>query len=483
MTARGDLVLVAVSGGPDSTALLHALSQLQDELGIRLRAAHVHHGIRGREADRDATAAQALARRLKVRFSLRRVDAPAHARKHRLSLETAARDLRYAALDAIARRHRAGKIATGHTMDDQGETVLLNMLRGTGPRGLAGIPPVRGRIIRPLLWVTREEVSAYCQTHTLGYRLDRSNLELAHARNRVRHRVIPVLRRIEPAVVPHLAALAAIMRAEDEFMSRHAEAAFASAASSRSNEHQVVLRLDAFAALAPALQPRVMRIAVAKVKGDELDLDSERIAAAVRLAISGRTGAVVELPGGIHAHRGYQELTIGQAKQRAPRSAPSLESRMPGGRHWELPVPGEVAIPELGVHLTARLCRGRKLPTDPTIALLDANAVQAPLVVRTRRPGDRFRPSGMKTEVKLQDFFVNRKVPRAKRNLIPLVLSEGEMVWVVGHRVSDGAKVTERTRRTVRIEMRVWGQGEGDQTRRQRLRTGAEGRQQPLPGP
>jgi tRNA(Ile)-lysidine synthase len=440
MAARGDLVLVAVSGGPDSTALLHALAQLQTVLGVKLRAAHVHHGIRGKEADLDAAAAEALARRLGIPFSLRRVDAPAHARASGLSLETAAREVRYAALAAIARRCQATKIATGHTMDDQAETVLLNLLRGAGPRGLAGIPPVRDRIVRPLLDLRRADVTRYCQANGLVYRVDRSNLDLSHTRNRLRHEIIPALERVQPAIAPQLARLAAIMRAEDTFMSEQAEGAFRAVA--RPSEQQITLRLDAFAALAPALQPRVVRLAVAKVKGDERDLDLERIGAVVRLALSGRTGAVVELPGGLQAQRSYHELIIAQATC----------ATEPTRGQWELPVPGEVCILELGVRLVARLSRSRKLLAKPTAALLDADTIQSPLLLRGRRPGDRFRPSGMSASVKLQDFFVNMKVPRADRDQVPLVLSGNQIVWVVGHRVSDDFKVTAGTRRTVRLE-------------------------------
>jgi tRNA(Ile)-lysidine synthase len=447
MAARGDLVLVAVSGGPDSTALLHALAQLQTVLGIRLRAAHVHHGIRGKEADLDAAAARALARGLVIPSNLRRVDAPAHARASGLSLETAARELRYAALAAIARRCRADRIATGHTMDDQAETVLLNLLRGAGPRGLAGIPPVRDRIIRPLLDLRRADVTRYCQANDLVYRVDHSNVDLSHTRNRLRHEIIPALERVQPAIVPQLARLAGIMRAEDEFMSKQAEAAFP--AVGKASEQQIALRLDPFAALAPALQRRLVRQAVAKVKGDELDLELERVEAVVRLALSGRTAAVVELPGGLQARRSYHELLIGQA---TPAAAHASQSNKPIRGQWELPVPGEVCISELGVRLVARLSRSRKLPAKPTAALLDADTIQAPLLVRGRRPGDRFRPSGMSASVKLQDFFVNMKVPRADRDQVALVLSGNQIVWVVGHRVGDDFKVTAGTRRTVRLE-------------------------------
>jgi tRNA(Ile)-lysidine synthase len=442
MVAPGDLVLVAVSGGPDSTALLAALAQLRTALGARLRAAHVHHGIRGAQADRDAEAAQALARSLTIPFSLRKADAPACARAGGLSLETAAREVRYAALETIARRCRADRIATGHTMDDQAETVLLNLIRGTGPRGLAGIPPVRGRIIRPLLDVRRAEVEHYCADQGLAYRLDESNADPAHTRNRIRRELIPALERIQPAIVPGLARLAAIMRDEDEFMSEQAGAAFRQvAAETRQN---VALRLDRFAALAGALQRRLLRLAIAEIRGHQLDLELERIEAVRRLALTGRTGAVVELPGGLRAGRGYRELLITGAAPTAP--------PVPG--EWELPIPGEVCIPELGLCITARRSRSRRVPSDPASALMDAEAVRGPLLIRTRRRGDRFHPIGAKAPVKLQDLFVNAKVPRSERDRVPVVVSGDEIVWLVGHRVGNPAKVTERTRRTLRLEAR-----------------------------
>ncbi len=447
MVAPGDAVLVAISGGSDSTALLHALAQLRSCLGIRLCAAHIHHGIRGREADADARAAEELAAGIHVPFSLRRVDVPAHARKYSLSLETAARELRYAALEAIAKRRRANHIATGHTLDDQAETVLLNVLRGAGPRGLAGIPPVRGAIIRPLIETKRVEAQQYCETQGLRYRVDRSNADLRHTRNRIRHEIIPALQRVQPAVASQLANLALIMRAEDEVMDWLADSVLCEIEAE--TEEGISIPRGGFVELPTAIQRRVIRKAIAKLKGDELDLEFERVDAVVHLALFGRTGAVVELPVGLFAKRGYREILIGCPTQTADSTVSHHTPAI-----WELTVPGKISISEFGVSISARHSRSRKLPSDPHIALVDADTLKLPLIVRTRRPGDRFRPTGMQAPTKLQDFFVNAKVPRADRDRIPLVVSEKEIIWVAGYRVSDIAKVTERTRRTVRLEVK-----------------------------
>ncbi len=451
MVAPGDLVLVAISGGSDSTALLHALARLRPALGIRLRAAHVHHGIRGCAADADARAAEALARSLRVPFSLRWVNVPAHAEKRRLSLETAARELRYAALQEIAARCRAARIATGHTLDDQAETVLLNCLRGAGVRGLAGIPPIRGSIIRPLIDVTRGEARGYCKAEHLPYRLDQSNLDLSHTRNRVRREVIPMLARLQPAVASHLASLADVVRVEDEFISAEADAALRSLAGEGAADNGVRLPLAWLGALPPALQRRVARAAVARLKGDELDLGLERIDAIVQLALSGRTGAVVELPEGIRAERSYGNVVISRCAGASGRAL--REARLGSlGRTWPLSIPGEVVVPELGVSIRARQSHAKRPPGDPFAALLDADAVEPSLTVRSRRPGDRFRPIGMREATKLQDFLVNAKAPREERDRIPLVVSGEQILWVVGYRVGDSAKVTRTTRRTIRLE-------------------------------
>ena len=442
MIAAGDSVLVAVSGGPDSTALLHALVQLRPQLRCRIRACHVHHGLRGPDADADAQQAREFAQSLRVPFTEHRASVRSHAEARRLSLEAAARAVRYRFLERAADRGRASRIATGHTADDQAETVLLNLLRGAGPAGLAGIPPVRGRIIRPLLGVSRSEVERYCEAQKLTYRLDRSNLDTTFTRNRVRNEVLPALRQIQPRVGASLCRLAEIMREENGFMAEQAANALREIGAQRPGE--VGIACGPFASLPRAMQRRVLRAAIAKLKGDELDIELERVDALLSLAVSGQSGAVVELPGGVRGERSYGELVI----------APAVAREEVSTAEWTLPIPGSISISELGLELSAALSRARRPPSHPMKALVDARAVTSPLKVRTRRAGDRFTPFGMRRSVKLQDFFVNSKVPRAQRVRVPLVLSEDEIIWVVGYRISDRFKVREGTRQTIRLEAR-----------------------------
>jgi tRNA(Ile)-lysidine synthase len=436
MLAREQVVLVAFSGGADSTALLHTLHTL----GYRVAAAHVHHGLRGEEAEADAAHAAASAASLGVPFAVRRAEARAVAEAQKLSLETAAREVRYRLLEEMRAELKADRIATGHTADDQAETVLLNLLRGAGPAGLSGIPPVRGAILRPLLAVTHTDVLAYCEAAGLAYRTDSSNTDRHFTRNRIRHEILPSLTAIQPQVGEVLARLAEIMRAENALLGSLVEQTMEGMVTWGEGEARVSRR--ELQALPKALQRRVLRRVVAVTQHRETDIEFERIEALVELAARGHTGGVIELPGGLRATRGYGEITVSPAQEQAAVMG-----------EWTLPVPGEVLIPDLGLAVQAIESVDIEVVDDPTQAVVDAGTVRGPLTARTWRPGDRFVPLGLTKPVKLQDFFVNAKVPRAERHRILLVLSQGEIVWVVGHRIGDSYRVTPSTRRTVRLRV------------------------------
>ncbi len=441
MVQPEETVLVGLSGGPDSCALLDALCRLRRRLRCRVAAAHVHHGLRGKEADADAEHAAALADSLGVPFHLCRVDVRAHARAGKLSLEAAARELRYRELTEVAAESGADRIATGHTADDQAETVLLNLLRGAGGDGLAGIWPVRGNIIRPFLGVTHAEVLDYCRACRIAHRVDSSNADVRFARNRIRHEVLPLLRAIQPEVVSALCRTAALLRDDREVLEPLSGSIF-----ERLSDHApdgVSLHLADLDALPLGLRRRVIRAALARVRGDLDGVDMERVEAIARLAAEGRAGTRVEVPGGLTVRRSYDVLVFSRGKR--------MRARLSSQR--TLPVPGRLDLPELGIRLTARRSRSLKVRDDRAQAALDEEKLYLPLLVRTRRPGDRFVPLGMRQEKKLQDFFVDERVPREERSRTPLVLSGDEIVWVVGHRISDRYKVTGRTRRTVRLKV------------------------------
>ena len=302
MLREGERVLVGLSAGPDSSALLHALVLLAPRLKLRLEAAHVHHRIRGEQADRDAEAARALAERLRVPFWLETVDVPAYARSQGLSLETAARLLRLQALERVAARQGCSRVALGHTADDQAETVLMWVLRGTGPAGLAGIPPVRGIFVRPLLAVWRRDVLAYCEAAGLSPVQDETNLSLRHLRNRLRLEVLPYLEStVRPGVREALWRLAAIALDEHAYMQQEVSEVWERLLLSRS-EGRIELDVRALRTLHPALGRRTLVRAYEEVSGGHRgELGLVHVEALWEAVLRGSGGVRVPLPGRVVA--------------------------------------------------------------------------------------------------------------------------------------------------------------------------------------
>lgn len=440
--APGARLLVAVSGGVDSMVLLAALARLQGRLGLRLHVAHVHHGLRGRAADRDAAFVVAEAARLGLGATVARLD-PA-GRRPGESVQVWAREARYRCLAAIADRVRAAHIAVAHTRDDQAETVLLNLLRGTGPRGLGGIPPVRDRILRPLLEVSRAEVEAYATVAQLPFRADASNASDAYRRNRVRHHLLPLLaKEYNPRIVESLASLAPLVREDDAALTAQA----ASLVEQAGREAGPAVRLDvaALRAAAPAVARRAFQAVFQRVTQGRHAL-TRRHLAALRLLLA--RGVVVGLPGGCEARREGAEIRIGPPADAAPAGRPA-------GRIQAAESAGEVPLrpgiwtswPPLACRVRVRRLAAGDIPSvqvNPWQAVLSPRLMEEPLSLRGWRPGDRFRPLGMSGQKKLQDFFVDAKVPRRERGRIPLLVAGERIVWVVGHRIAENFRFRGR---------------------------------------
>jgi tRNA(Ile)-lysidine synthase len=441
MLARGDRALVAVSGGPDSVALLDVLARNRRKLGVALHAAHLDHMLRGEEARADAEFCRKHAGKLKVPITVGRANVKLIARKRGLSLEHAARLARYEFLEKTADAAQANRIAVAHNADDQAETVLLNMLRGAGPDGLAGMPAVRGRVIRPLLGVRRREIEAYCAERRLKPRTDLSNLERDFLRNRVRLDLLPALEKEQPKLRQALLRLAKVARDENALLNQMAEDAMAGVCR-KATKTRVALGLDAFATLPPALQRRLARVAIGRLRGDLCNIEYVHIETLRALALSGSPGKCVHLPDGLTVTRGYEDLTL--STEPPAKQAPASDEE------FALGVPGRTRIAPLGVEIEAEFLPAaaarQAMHEGRQTACLDYARLAEPLTIRTRRPGDRFQPLGMGGTTKLQDFFVDRKVPEPERDRVPLLLSAGEIAWVVGQRIAHPFRLTADTR-------------------------------------
>lgn len=457
----GGRVLVALSGGSDSVALLHVLRELERTGVLTIAGAgHLNHQLRGADADEDERFCRELTAALAVALDVERADVRAFAREHGRSLEDAARQVRYAFLERAADRVNAAAIAVGHTRDDQAETFLLRLLRGAGPRGLAAIRPRAGRVVRPLLDVTRAELRAYLAEHGIAFRDDASNADVSIPRNRVRHELIPFLQRaFSPAVVDVLAREAAVARDDEDLLQN--EAIDRAASVVLGNSGVVEVEAGALTSTHPAIAARVARIALERLAGGRF-IGFDHIEALLGFARNGQAGGALSLPGQQAVRRGDRiELRAAAGLSRRSREAAKAGNSFA----FPLSIPGEVVLSEAGWCISAQpldAAPAGPLQSRGDTVTVGVSALTPPLTVRNRRPGDRFKPLGMSgAEKKLQDFLVDRKVPRQVRDTLPLVVDRsGRIVWVVGQSVGEDFRVTGPSTGVILLKARRLG-GEG----------------------
>jgi tRNA(Ile)-lysidine synthase len=451
MLSPGDRVLVAVSGGPDSVCLLRVLQTLAKKLDLTLQVAHLDHMFRGKESADEAQFVADLAKKLGIPATLAQIDVPAFCRERGLSAQEGAREVRYGFLRRVADETGSSRIAVGHTAEDQAETFMMRLLRGAGTSGLSAIPPVRDNIIRPLIDVTRKEVLEYLKKSEINYVTDPSNTKPVYTRNRVRLELMPVLKRFNPRIVETLAAEANLLRDEDVAIERHC-AALAESILVR-EENDLLIKRTEFNILPPAFKRRLLKKAsdLAGVRSSGLSRD--QIDEAVSFMAAARTGRTMDLPSG---------LTIG-------REYDSFYMRPASGANTfclQLSIPGLTTIPELGLAIETgvrdRAQGNEKGPEDTPgsdnfvwQALFDYDKMGSLLTLRSRQKGDRFYPAGMGGKSKkIQDYFVDQKVPRRKRDTIPLLCSGQDILWVVGLRTDERFLPGPNTKRVLVVRVR-----------------------------
>ena len=441
MVERGDEVLIAVSGGADSLALLRVLLALREELEISLRVAHLNHGIRGEVGDRDEGFVRDLAARFALPYSTEKADVPAIRKERKLSLEEAARRVRYDFLNRVAAEIGTRRIAVGHTADDRVETFLLNLARGTGPRGLYALAAVSDKIIRPLIHVRRAEILAYLQELEQSFREDETNLLPAYARNRVRRVTLPFLEEQHPGISDRITSLCEILSAEQELLDNLVAGAIGSVALKQDDE-EVVLSAEGLLYHPLGMRRLILRRAIERVKGDLRDVGLEQIERILSRLISPDDFGLSLPSGGLAAIRRGDKLCI----RKKPKPL------LPHAFCEPLMIPGRVDIPGVGV-ITAETWDPADYlrPPRSNDVVVDADEVAGKLTVRNWRPGDRIRPLGMEQERKLQDVFVDAKIPAAERRRIPLIADEKKVIWVAGLAMSEMVKVESGTRRAVRL--------------------------------
>ena len=446
MLTPGETVVVGVSGGVDSMVLLRVLLELRERYRLSLHVAHLDHGLRGAESAEAAAFVGRQCEAHEVAATITAADPAALRDRPGGSLQNAARNLRYRFIERVADEQGATKIAMGHHQDDQAETVLMNLLRGSGTRGLGGIPPVRGRIIRPLIECSRKEIEAYALHQGIPYVEDSSNDLLSYSRNRIRLQLLPELAKgYNPRVAEALASAAAIFAAEDALLTAMTEEQLPAMVIFRS-DRELVLSVPRASPVPTGLRRRILRRSAHLLRGDRPGFSFRQTLALERLLLSDKAQGALHLSGGIHATKAGDRLILSLRAHGARDS----------GRPIPLAVPGQTELPTCSLRFrtdTLEGATGGLLANDPWTALLDADRAGGELVVRFWERGDRFVPLGMRGRKKLQDFFVDARVPRDQRWTVPLVVSGGEIAWVVGFRVDERFKVTDSTQRILRLRV------------------------------
>jgi tRNA(Ile)-lysidine synthase len=439
---QGERVVVALSGGPDSTALLAVLASIAHEMDLSLIVAHFNHGLRGAESDEDEKFSRDLSDRMGLVFCAAKMD---QNNKKGVSPEDFYRRERYSFLNKVAADYQAQKIALGHNLQDQAETVLLNLLRGSGLEGLKGILPKRdGNIIRPLIEISRPEIISYLNKAGISYRQDSSNNSRMYLRNQIRNELIPHLKeKYNPKIEESLAQMAKILRKEDEFIRQYTAQALQSSFIQRQQD-RILLNIAYINQLPEAIRLRLFKTILEDFSPAKNGFSFIHIKSLDNLSQKCESGKRLVLPLGIEIRREYDNLILECKK---PRFAQA---------RYEYPmnIPGSVYIKERKVTLRAELTTKESIDLkSKNEVYLDLDKLQQPVVIRNRRDGDRFQPLGMPGQQKIKNLFVNRKIPSSQRNEIMLLVDRHSVIWIENMHLNDRVKITAETKNVLKLEV------------------------------
>ncbi|MEW5767982.1 MAG: tRNA lysidine(34) synthetase TilS [bacterium] len=438
-------IVIAVSGGPDSVALTYILVSLAKDYTLSLHLAHLNHLLRGEEADADAAFVRSLAGQLGLELTVEEVDVAQVAQKERLSLQQAAREVRYDFLRRTAEKTGASRIALGHHLDDHVETILMRLIRGSGPEGLAGIPPKRKItndliIIRPLIEISVAEIKEYLQEEKLSYRLDSSNFKRDYLRNKIRLDLLPRLLELNPDFKHTLLRISSLWGRDNEYLEEVAEEQGGRVILEK-KEGEAELNLIRFNPLPLAIRSRIIRGLLAEISGRRSGFFFQHVEDLIHLAEFGPAQGRLDLPG-VVVKKEYDVLKLGRREKRRGQKISFDYSFLPGER---------VALPEIGKVVETKILDDfpDRIPKDRSKVYLDLEQIRPPLRVRSRCPGDRFSPLGMKGTKKIKDLFIDLKVLPEQRDKIPIVLDSQGIIWVAPYQISDRVKVTAKTKKVL----------------------------------
>ncbi len=438
MILKGEHILIGLSGGADSVCLLKVLNIIKKDLEINLSAIYIDHNIRPAETLHEKNFCKEICDLFQVPLIIKSCDAPSYSKNFKISLQEAARELRYQAYYETASELKADKIALGHNADDQAETIFLRLIRGAGPLGLSGIPPVRQKIVRPLIETERAEIEEFLKTHKIDYLIDLSNLTDRYLRNKIRHVIMPEIKKLNPSAVKTIIRTMDILRSEEKYFEITVTKTLMKLIS-RKDEESIELFLSPMEIMDPVLLRRVLRRAIDSVRGLRA-ITFIHIEDMIKLIKSGKPGDRLYLSKNIRVIKKYSVLLI-------TAEPPKRLS------NYMINIGDSVHLKEASMVISCELVDSEEIGRtikDPKIALINGDKLSFPLTIRGRMPGDYFYPIGFGKRKKIHDYFVDEKIPRDERDLIPLLINNGEIIWVIGKRLDERYKVDNNTRKIIK---------------------------------
>ena len=445
---KGDRILVALSGGADSVTLLHILKALEKELDIEIFAAHLNHQIRGASAHWDALFSYRFCKKINVPCFLSAVNVPQLAKEKKLTMEEAAREARYSMLFGLKDRLLLDKIAVAHNLDDQAETILMRILRGTGLNGLKGIDYKRpDGLIRPLMDLKRYEIEEYCELNGLSFQMDETNFENAYTRNKIRMELLPFIEdRFACNIKEILSRMAYGLREDGEYLENESKKIFDDI-HHPIEDYAVKFELEALEQHPSSVMKRLLKFAYTQLNGSGEGLEFIHLEDAIRLIRNPKEELMFNFPRGIILEKKGYNLYI--TKRPIDQESIIFEH--------EVAIDGITLIPELSLEVEAKVMtkeRCKLLSSGTNIKAFDLDKINGKLIVRGRRVGDRIKPLGFSGTKKLKDIFINKKVPQHQRARTPIFCDEEKIIWVVGYEISDESKIDENTNQVVRITIK-----------------------------
>lgn len=461
MLTCGDRVIAGVSGGADSVCLFLMLLELRKKIGFDLIAVHVHHGLRGEAADQDQQFVEALCEQHRIPLEIFRVNLESIAKKRKQSLEEAGRMVRREAFDSVCKKYGGNKIALAHHQNDNAETLLWNLSRGTGLDGLGGIRPVNGKFIRPLLCMNRKEIEEYLAKRKQSYCIDETNAGTDYTRNKLRHLVLPILEeQVNSAAVRHMNETMEQIWELQEYMQEQVEAAYQECVQEHFEKAcWIQIQQKSFETFPELIKKMIIRKGMEQVGGKKRDLSHKHVDVMMEL-MNKQVGRTLDLPYEMHAKRNYEGIRL--EKQRTYSSGEEKKAGIIQECMAELNIPGETILVDRNLKLRCKILEKPKnlsikdIPQKIYTKWFDYGIIKSSLYIRTRQAGDTIVIDEKGHQKKLKNWFVDEKIPKEVRDSQLLLAENNEILWVLGHRMSQAYQVKQSTKWILQIEVETY---------------------------